>query len=122
MRPDERDVPCRYCGTVSLRTPTHIYGERKCCPDCDHRPTETWPVRAALIEALIPGEGLPEALLIADILMPVVAGIAADAMQAEADELRELALRCDEGERWNPHRVWTLLSDRADVWRERLAR
>jgi len=32
--------PCRYCGSTD---PTHhVYGERKCCPDCDHRPPPSY--------------------------------------------------------------------------------
>jgi hypothetical protein len=29
--------PCRHCGAPE-GLPYHVYGERKCCPDCDHRP------------------------------------------------------------------------------------
>jgi hypothetical protein len=29
---------CRYCGNDSMDNVQHIKGERKCCPDCDHRP------------------------------------------------------------------------------------
>lgn len=110
-----RDVPCRYCNSLSLKAPTHVYGDRKCCPDCDHRPTETWPIRSALIQVLH-GHGLgPGGLRIADDLMPVVYRIAADTVRAQAGELREIALLGDERQQWNPHRVWTWLSDRADV-------
>lgn len=108
MTVDSRDVPCRGCGNLSLKHPAHIYRKRKCCPDCDHRPTDTWPIRAGLIEVL-QRHGLgPMALKIADELIPVVG----QAIQAEADELREVALLSD-GSGWNPHRVWTWLSDRA---------
>lgn len=112
---DMRDVPCRYCSSLSLHAPTHIYGDRKCCPDCDHRPDETWPIRAALI-AVIQPHGLDgETLRIADELMPVVTRIAADTVRAQAAELREVALLADDHQQWNPHRVWTWLSDRADA-------
>jgi hypothetical protein len=110
---DMRDVPCRGCGNLSLKDPTHIYGDRKCCPDCDHRPDETWPIRAALIAVIRPHNLGAEALRIADELMPVVYRVAADTMRAQAAELRECALLNDAP--WNPHRVWTWLSDRADV-------
>jgi hypothetical protein len=53
--------------------------------------------------------------ILADALLPVVRKIAATAIRAEADELREVALLAKEGQQWNPHRVWTWLSDRADV-------
>lgn len=109
MTVDPRDMPCRSCGNLSLKHPAHIYGERKCCPDCDHRPTDTWPIREGLI-AVLKEHGLgPIALKIADELMPVVG----QAIQAEADELREVALLAGADERWNPHMVWTWLSDRA---------
>lgn len=49
-RPDDRHdgdpVPhpatCRGCGNVDPDGRWHLIGERKCCPDCDHRapPTE----------------------------------------------------------------------------------
>lgn len=29
---------CRYCTSHSENDGRHVYGERKCCPDCDHRP------------------------------------------------------------------------------------
>ena len=29
---------CRWCGAED-GPPHHVYGERKCCPDCDHRLT-----------------------------------------------------------------------------------
>lgn len=114
---DLRRVPCRNCSSLSLLAPAHIYGERVCCPDCDHRPDETWPIRAALIAAIQPHNLGPQTLRIVDDLMPVVAHIAADAVQAEADELREVALLASDGQQWNPHRVWTLLSDRAETHR-----
>lgn len=50
-------------------------------------------------------------------LEAVAVGFAARMMQAEADELREVALRATDGARWNPHRVWTWLSDRAETLR-----
>jgi hypothetical protein len=67
----------------------------------------------------IPAIGQPASITgygdrLLDALLPVVRKIAADAIRAEADELREVALRA-EGQQWNPHRVWTWLSDRADV-------
>ena len=34
------DGACRYCGSSSVTNEHHVYGERKCCPDCDHRPPE----------------------------------------------------------------------------------
>jgi len=35
---------CRYCG-IADGPPAHVYGERKCCPDCDHRPVAASAVR-----------------------------------------------------------------------------
>lgn len=113
-----RNVPCIYCGSPGLDAPTHIYGERKCCPDCEHRPTETQPLRDALIEVLA-ARGLgPESRLIAAELLPVVQAAAADAVHKVATELRDVALTADrhgESQMWNGHRVWTWLRDRADL-------
>jgi hypothetical protein len=32
---------CRGCGAAD-GPPSHVYGERKCCPDCDHREHKHW--------------------------------------------------------------------------------
>ena len=32
-------APCRECGNANPAD--HVYGERKCCPDCDHRAATT---------------------------------------------------------------------------------
>jgi hypothetical protein len=34
---DVEGQPCRHCNAPE-GLPHHVYGERKCCPDCDHRP------------------------------------------------------------------------------------
>lgn len=31
-------TPCRGCGVADPEGRLHVRGERKCCPDCDHRP------------------------------------------------------------------------------------
>ncbi len=36
--PRTETLPCRGCGNVDPGGVAHVYGERKCCPDCDHRP------------------------------------------------------------------------------------
>jgi len=38
-------TPCRGCGNASPYV--HVYGERKCCPDCDHRAEPSVRDRAA---------------------------------------------------------------------------
>jgi hypothetical protein len=51
--------PCRGCGTTDPTGEHHIWGERKCCPDCDHRPepVEPEPVVVEPVEA--PGSPVP---------------------------------------------------------------
>ena len=41
-RQGQREVskPCRHCDSANMLDGLHIYGERKCCPDCDHRADE----------------------------------------------------------------------------------
>jgi hypothetical protein len=34
--------PCRGCGDTGQGPADHVYGERKCCPDCDHRPVSDY--------------------------------------------------------------------------------
>lgn len=31
---------CRYCTSAGMGDGAHVHGERKCCPDCDHRPDD----------------------------------------------------------------------------------
>jgi hypothetical protein len=33
----ELRTPCRHCSSRALLDGWHAYGQRKCCPDCDHR-------------------------------------------------------------------------------------
>lgn len=44
--------PCRYCGSRTVLDGLHVHGERKCCPDCDHR---------AAVEAVLADYDLGEA-------------------------------------------------------------
>ena len=34
---DQAEFRCRNCGSAD-GPPNHVRGEKKCCPDCDHRP------------------------------------------------------------------------------------
>jgi len=38
FRPSNHDGPCRNCSSTGTDDGWHTYGERACCPDCDHRP------------------------------------------------------------------------------------
>jgi hypothetical protein len=49
-------VPCRGCGSVDRSGSAHVFGERKCCPDCDHRPV-LWHFTCRHAEQFIAADG-----------------------------------------------------------------
>lgn len=103
---------CRYCGNEGLNNAQHVFGERKCCPDCDHRTELEVELHRALMSVEPNGGNLIGREV--EAVLPVVRSYAAKALQGEADELREVALRGGDNPQWNAHRVWQWLSDRAD--------